>query len=373
MRTARATRAPSQSLETNPEAPAARAAAGDIRPAPEISSTRVDGEASRIASQTLGARLAGQEQVDERDMRLVARAPSASASAPVRAAMQRSTQGCSPSSTRKPQCTTSWSSTTRTRSLRSGASGRLGTALTPGPQPAGRRGARASCPRRARRTPPTPPCWSASNAARRSPMPGAARARRATPSLRTSSAERVVVAADRAPPPARGRRAWRCCAAPRPAPTGPAARRRRARVDLAGPDRPAPRRPGDCTEPRQLGGQRGAGLAGDAARAGRSSALRRSASASCISTRQRSRSSRSSALLGAQRQRHAEQALHHALVDLARQLQALAEPPRCAPAGGSRCAPWPPAPRSCPSVHSRWRSPSVSSKRPPPRSAQMTP
>ena len=39
-------------METNPDAPAARAAAGDIRPAPEISSTRVDGDALRIDSHT---------------------------------------------------------------------------------------------------------------------------------------------------------------------------------------------------------------------------------------------------------------------------------------------------------------------------------
>ena len=52
IRTARATSRASQSLETKPEAPAARAAAGDIRPAPEISSTRVDGDALRIESHT---------------------------------------------------------------------------------------------------------------------------------------------------------------------------------------------------------------------------------------------------------------------------------------------------------------------------------
>src|SRR3954464_691926 len=43
----------------------------------------------------------------------------ASASSVLRAERQRSTQGCSPSISRRPQCTTSWSSTTSTRSLRS--------------------------------------------------------------------------------------------------------------------------------------------------------------------------------------------------------------------------------------------------------------
>ena len=52
MRTARATSPAAQSLETKPDAPAARAALGEIRPAPEISSTRVTGEAARRRSQT---------------------------------------------------------------------------------------------------------------------------------------------------------------------------------------------------------------------------------------------------------------------------------------------------------------------------------
>src|SRR5215218_8022034 len=44
---------------------------------------------------------------------------SAIASSPLRALRQRSTHGCSPSMRRRPQWTTSWSSTTSTRSLRS--------------------------------------------------------------------------------------------------------------------------------------------------------------------------------------------------------------------------------------------------------------
>ena len=57
-------------------------------------------------------------------------APASSASSTVVAVRQRSTQGCSVSSSRKPQCTTSWSSTTSTRRLRSGlirSSSRTGT------------------------------------------------------------------------------------------------------------------------------------------------------------------------------------------------------------------------------------------------------
>ena len=47
MRTALITSAASQSLGTKPDAPAARAAAGDSQPAPEISSTLVAGWRSR--------------------------------------------------------------------------------------------------------------------------------------------------------------------------------------------------------------------------------------------------------------------------------------------------------------------------------------
>ena len=51
MRTAPAMSAAGQSLEMKPAAPAARAAFGEIRPAPEIISTLVCGEIERSRSQ----------------------------------------------------------------------------------------------------------------------------------------------------------------------------------------------------------------------------------------------------------------------------------------------------------------------------------
>ncbi len=48
--TAAATASALQSLETNPDAPAAFAAWGEIQPAPEISSTRVEGDSRRSDS-----------------------------------------------------------------------------------------------------------------------------------------------------------------------------------------------------------------------------------------------------------------------------------------------------------------------------------
>ena len=51
MRTAPAMSAAGQSLETKPAAPAALAALGEMRPAPEISSTFVCGETKRSRSQ----------------------------------------------------------------------------------------------------------------------------------------------------------------------------------------------------------------------------------------------------------------------------------------------------------------------------------
>jgi hypothetical protein len=50
IRTAIATSCAGQSFDTNPVAPAAFAACGEIQPAPEISSTRVFGDSRRIAS-----------------------------------------------------------------------------------------------------------------------------------------------------------------------------------------------------------------------------------------------------------------------------------------------------------------------------------
>ena len=143
----------------------------------------------------------------------------------------------------------------------------------PGERPAGR----ATSPRPGAPKSTMPPCWSASNAARRRPIPGRGPPG-ATPSLRTS---RLNVSSSPAttPRPATGWRAWRCCATPRPAPTGPAAPCRPA---------PPPRRPPTSPAARpgagggHLGGQRGAGVGG----AGPVGARARCAdpSASCIST-----------------------------------------------------------------------------------------
>ena len=56
----------------NPCAPAARAALADSRPAPEYNNARVDGEAARIMPDDLGPGLLADEQVDQRDVRRVA-------------------------------------------------------------------------------------------------------------------------------------------------------------------------------------------------------------------------------------------------------------------------------------------------------------
>ena len=66
------------------------------------------------------------------------------------------------------------------------------------------------------------------------------------------------------------------------------------------------------------------------------------------------------AVLGPERQRDAEQALHHALVDLAREVDAAWSCREC-PCGFVAMRRWPPAPRSCRASPS-WRSSAVSSK-----------
>src|SRR3954452_11539324 len=114
IRTAWATSGPAQCLGTKPAAPAARAALAEMCPAPEISSTRVAGEASTMRSQISAPdsrpRKRSTSATCGRSLRT-----SVSASSPVRAARHRSTHGWAERSERMPQCTTSWSSTTRTR------------------------------------------------------------------------------------------------------------------------------------------------------------------------------------------------------------------------------------------------------------------
>ena len=107
----------------------------------------------------------------------------------------------------------------------------------------------------------TPPCWSASNAARRRPIP-APRAPEPTPSLRTSSVNVSSSPDRRTTSTGERRRAWRRCAAPRRAPTGPAARRRPGTVHPVGPVDRDLRPAAACSAPRQLGGQRRAGVGG---------------------------------------------------------------------------------------------------------------
>ncbi len=179
-------RAASRSLDTKPEAPAARAAAGDIRPAP--GDQQHAGARGRTRGSIRRRRRRTRRRGTGRRARRAARrsASSSSASAPLRAARQRSTHDCSPSSIRRPQWTTSWSSTTSTRSFAATADGPT-RALTP--PPSGPRGTTAEpATARARSGPnsTTPPISRASNAARRSPIP-APRTPSGTPSLRTSS------------------------------------------------------------------------------------------------------------------------------------------------------------------------------------------
>jgi hypothetical protein len=106
IRTAREMSAAPQSLGMKPEAPAAFAAPGEIRPAPEISRMLRVGRALAQLRADLGPRLLADEQVDERDVRLVARGQRVGLGRE-RELMQRSTQGWLPSIRRKPQCTTS--------------------------------------------------------------------------------------------------------------------------------------------------------------------------------------------------------------------------------------------------------------------------
>ena len=72
MRTAPAMSAAGQSLEMKPDAPAALAALGLMRPAPEISRTLRRGREREQLLADLGAGLLADEQVHERDVRVVA-------------------------------------------------------------------------------------------------------------------------------------------------------------------------------------------------------------------------------------------------------------------------------------------------------------
>ena len=119
MRTAPAMSAAGQSLEMKPEAPAAlrrvgadAAGAGDQQDVEPRARARA--AAGRSPRRTPGRRTGPRARRAGRSGAR-ARAPPACCAR----SAQRSTHGCSPSIIRRPQCTTSWSSTTSTRSLRS--------------------------------------------------------------------------------------------------------------------------------------------------------------------------------------------------------------------------------------------------------------
>src|SRR3954447_9393869 len=117
MRTARTISVLDQSFETKPDAPAARAALFEIRPAPEISSTLGAGFSCCRRSQIS----APDSSPTNRSTRATCgskRRVCPIASSIERALRQRVTHGCWLNSRRKPQWTTSWSSTISTPSLR---------------------------------------------------------------------------------------------------------------------------------------------------------------------------------------------------------------------------------------------------------------
>ena len=183
----------------------------------------------------------------------------------------------------------------------------------------GPRGARATAARAARRTRPRRRAEAPRRPRGAGPCPPARRRRRRrrwSPRARAPSS-----VADR-DTDLSGRACGRC-AAPRPAPTAraaraPPARRRPARLE--------PARTSGWAIARRSPRRRVTPVSGAWTASGRCSAVRRSARAAWISIAQRSRSSSVRSASRAERQRDAEQALKHALVDLARELDALAQP-----------------------------------------------
>src|SRR3954452_15850359 len=105
-----------QSFETKPEAPAALAALFEMRPAPEMSSTRGAGCSWRRRSQ-ISAPDSSPTNRSTSATRGSKRRGGPIASSIERALRQRVTQGCWLKSRRKPQWTTSWSSTISTPTL----------------------------------------------------------------------------------------------------------------------------------------------------------------------------------------------------------------------------------------------------------------
>ena len=194
------------------------------------------------------------------------------------------------------------------------------------PGPAARRGAPASRPRPRDRTRPR----RRAGGPRRRPGAGPCRRRagpRSCPSLRDLEGEGVLVARHGHAHAGGLARAWPRCAAPRRAPTGPAARGRAARSvprATAARSGTAQRR----RRPLELGRQRGRRSRAAPGPAGARAPRRRSPIASCISIAAALAPGAIQGLLGAQRQRDPEQPLQHPLMDLARELEPLAEAAR---------------------------------------------
>ena len=298
-------------------------------------------------------------------MRLVAAGRPPTLPAPVRALRQRSTQLICPSIRRKPQCTTSWSSTTSTRSPRGGPC-----------SPAGRLGpCRWPVPGTTRRDLPRPRLGLAvlehavvlrrleGREAQSDAALSVAVQRR--PSLRTASTNVPPSCASALSRTSRavlvgvahglrrgstGRAPRGSCGTPR------GRRRRRADLEQAGTARAPLRALGE--RHRRRARQWPSGLI---------SAARRSLERGCTSSASAAGRRRRAALVR-QRERDAEQALHDALVDLAGEVDPLLQPAALLVyAVASRATDA--IAIALPSVHSRWRS-SRQLERPAPRSGR---
>ena len=315
----------------------------------------------RSALADLGARLLADEQVHERDVRLVAagRAPAPprrcarSGSAPPTAARRAS--AASPSARPRGRRRPARAACVSREPRRDPARVDVSHAQAAPPV------ARARFPARARRTPRCPPTCSASSAASRRPMP-----------VRFGRPAHAVVGHLHAP----ARR--RCArAAPRRASACAclcALRTASASTDCASGssclrDRRRARRRARSTRPRSGCSRRSRSTSSSSvvvrlrrrrARAG--AAARGAGRAARPAARRRcARAPRRDELrLDRERQLHAEQPLDHALVDLAREVDALLQLPRALPAGRSRRGRPSASAAILPSVHSRWRSPSAS-------------
>ena len=282
-------------------------------------------------------------------------APARAPRPPSCAVRQRSTQGCSVSSSRKPQCTTSWSSTTSTRRLRSGLIARSSLTGTT-------RRTRQS-PARRGRTPRRRRTWSASTAASRSPMP-----------VPREPPRRAVVA---------DLERRTCPSAPRHVHVDPRGARvlvgvaqrlgehglrDRLELDAAPRRRPASRpRAAVLVVAGRAARARARSVSAGVHRRGRERPLERVAQVSerrlhlvraALAPRRLSAAARRRAPARSPNSR----CITRSWISRARSMRARSRRAR-APAGGWRSARWPPARRSCPSVHIAWRSSSVSSKR----------